>query len=339
MLSATGPDPRIGGRRPPRSPATTTTARLQIVTGFLAACRRHGIAATTVPRIARASGLTTADFYAVFPNREACVAETFDAVATRALAVTVPASRETSLARSVRCGLEALLGFLEREPETAWFMIVDSLAADAATRRRRQRMLEQVAEMLCHHARSRAVPLDQFVAEAMLASVLMSIYSRLLQAERHEGAPALTELLEPLTVLLCKRILAVPVEQAEEGSRLPAAGAARGVRGSRTPALRRLTYRTARVLKAISENPGATNRRIADAAGIADAGQASKLLARLAQQGLVENLAAHEARHHPKCWFLTDAGRSLAASIGAGTWTGTATADPVGRGRARAGSA
>src|SRR5262249_153554 len=43
----------------------------------------------------------------------------------------------------------------------------------------------------------------------------------------------------------------------------------------------RLTYRTVRVLLAVADNPGASNRQIAQIAGMTDQGQASKLLGRL----------------------------------------------------------
>jgi len=48
-------------------------------------------------------------------------------------------------------------------------------------------------------------------------------------------------------------------------------------------------YRTLRVLQAIRERPGSTNRQLADAAGIEDEGQASKLLKRWQGLGLIEN--------------------------------------------------
>ena len=51
----------------------------------------------------------------------------------------------------------------------------------------------------------------------------------------------------------------------------------------------RLTYRTVRVLMVIAEQPGASNREIAEGSGIADQGQISKLLDRLARLDLVEN--------------------------------------------------
>jgi hypothetical protein len=67
----------------------------------------------------------------------------------------------------------------------------------------------------------------------------------------------------------------------------------------------RLTYRTVRVLIAVATNPGASNRLLADSAGIGDQGQISKLLARLRGLGLVENLSGGPVRGEPNAWTLT----------------------------------
>ena len=70
----------------------------------------------------------------------------------------------------------------------------------------------------------------------------------------------------------------------------------------------RLTYRTVRVLLAIAETPGASNRELADAAGVADQGQISKLLSRLKSLGLIENIGAGPVRGEPNAWQLTPKG-------------------------------
>ena len=51
----------------------------------------------------------------------------------------------------------------------------------------------------------------------------------------------------------------------------------------------RLTHRTLAVLAAIAEEPGALNREVSDAAGIADQGQVSRLLGRLESAQLIRN--------------------------------------------------
>jgi AcrR family transcriptional regulator/DNA-binding HxlR family transcriptional regulator len=72
----------------------------------------------------------------------------------------------------------------------------------------------------------------------------------------------------------------------------------------------RLTVRTQLVLAAVAENVGACNREIAEAAGVRDEGQISKLLARLADRGLVHNTARATAGF-PKAWQLTPTGEAL----------------------------
>jgi DNA-binding MarR family transcriptional regulator len=77
----------------------------------------------------------------------------------------------------------------------------------------------------------------------------------------------------------------------------------------------RRTYRTWRVLAAIgnltpaqpARGFGPCNREVADAAGIEDEGQASKLLKRLEGLGLIENTGL-ASRGKPNAWALTAKG-------------------------------
>ena len=81
----------------------------------------------------------------------------------------------------------------------------------------------------------------------------------------------------------------------------------------------RLTYRTARVLGCIALTPGASNRAVAERAGIADQGQVSKLLTRLERLGLIVNQGLGHAKGEPNAWSLTDLGQQVARSIQAHT--------------------
>ena len=80
----------------------------------------------------------------------------------------------------------------------------------------------------------------------------------------------------------------------------------------------RVTHRTTRVLGAIETVPGASNREIADAAGLADEGQTSRLLARLERRGLIENIGLGQSRGEPNAWLLTSYGLRVVKSIGHG---------------------
>ena len=73
----------------------------------------------------------------------------------------------------------------------------------------------------------------------------------------------------------------------------------------------RLTYRTVRVLMVIASSPGASNREIAERSGIADQGQISKLLDRLARLELVENTGDGQEKGAANAWHLTSRGEAV----------------------------
>jgi DNA-binding MarR family transcriptional regulator len=78
----------------------------------------------------------------------------------------------------------------------------------------------------------------------------------------------------------------------------------------------RLTYRTVRILEGAGEHPGASNRRLAESAGVHDQGQASKLLARLERLGLLANGSVAHAKGEPNAWALTPKGEQVLRSLG-----------------------
>jgi AcrR family transcriptional regulator len=77
----------------------------------------------------------------------------------------------------------------------------------------------------------------------------------------------------------------------------------------------RLTYRTLRVLSTIAQRPGASNREVADGGGVADQGQVSKLLNRLASLGLIENGGAGHLKGTPNAWRLTQRGEEVEDAV------------------------
>ena len=78
----------------------------------------------------------------------------------------------------------------------------------------------------------------------------------------------------------------------------------------------RATYRTTRVLETIADRPRSNNREIADAAGLRDEGQTSKLLSRLERRGLIENVGLGAAYGEPNEWLLTGAGGRVLNAVG-----------------------
>ncbi len=75
----------------------------------------------------------------------------------------------------------------------------------------------------------------------------------------------------------------------------------------------RFTYRTARVLATIAQDPGTSNRHIAESSGISDDGQISRLLGRLSKCELVENDG--QVKGEPNAWKLTQRGHAIHETI------------------------
>jgi DNA-binding MarR family transcriptional regulator len=75
-------------------------------------------------------------------------------------------------------------------------------------------------------------------------------------------------------------------------------------------------HRSALVLRAIARAPRSTNREIAEAAGLADKGQTSHLLRRLARRGLIEKVASRSGSRRENAWMLTPSGRRVIKLIG-----------------------
>jgi hypothetical protein len=84
----------------------------------------------------------------------------------------------------------------------------------------------------------------------------------------------------------------------------------------------RVTHRTTLVLRAIMRSPYSNNRELAEAAGLIDEGQTSKLLARLQQRGVIKNVGLGAARGEPNAWLLTPRGERVLELIGSGPLPG-----------------
>jgi hypothetical protein len=150
--------------------------------------------------------------------------------------------------------------------------------------------------------------------------VLSILHARL----RHERRPRLPELLNPLMGIVVLPYLGHAAAQRELARPAPAAAASAGEALPRVPSdplsglKMRVTYRTLRVLGVIAARPGLNNREVAEASGIVDPGQVSKLLSRLSGLGLVQNRGLGVACGASNAWLLTAAGERVwrATSVG-----------------------
>jgi DNA-binding MarR family transcriptional regulator len=149
-------------------------------------------------------------------------------------------------------------------------------------------------------------------AEGTVGAVLSVIHARILESE------PVTELLNPLMAIIVLPYLGQAAATKELKRAVPKTRAkppARAVGDPFDGLGMRLTYRTLRVLAAIAQQPGASNKEVGAHAGITDQGQMSRLLARLQTLGLIENTGQGQAKGEPNAWTFTTKGQDVQTAI------------------------
>jgi hypothetical protein len=215
--------------------------------------------------------------------------------------------------------LHTLLCFLDEEPCLGRLLIVEMLAAGRPVLERRARVLEHVAKAVAQgeEQAKRTAPAAaiRLTAEGVVGAVLSVLHGRLLE----ERSEPLHDLWSPLMSMIVLPYLGPAAARRELARHAPGAGSSAGppaTMGNPLKDLRmRLTYRTARVLCVVASSPGSSNRQTADASGIDDQGQISKLLARLQRLGLIYNANTVGRRGDPNAWVLTERGEAVHASL------------------------
>ncbi len=303
--------------------------RARILTGMVEECCERGVAGVSVAHVVSRSGVSRRTFYEAFSDREDC----FLAALERALAlarerVLEACEGQRSWRERIRMSLVALLGFLEDEPRLGRVLVCESAAGGPRVLARRAEAIESIAHLVDEgRGESKAAAgLSPLTAEGVVGGALAVIQARLLaQSPSVSGSRArvLLELANPLmsTIVLpylgpaaarreLTRAVAHDTPATPNGSS-PATGGALGVDPFKAAGMR-LTYRTVRVLMAIAQQPGASNRQIGAAAGVIDQGQISKLLHRLQGAGLIENTGLDANKGMPNAWRVTEKGQRVA---------------------------
>jgi AcrR family transcriptional regulator len=286
----------------------------------------------TVANITRRARVSRLTFYDQFANREGCLVAVLEDAAQR-IAAEIERAGLAGLPwrERVRGGLWTILSFLDREPVLARVCVVQALRGSQGVLERREEILRDLAAILDEGRGegSRGPERPPLTAEGLVGAAFAIVYARLLRGERE----SLTGLHRELMGMIVLPYLGPAVARRERrgigtfssGRERPA-----GLKSpTRLPDMAledplegipmRLTYRTARVLEAIGEKPGVSNRAAGDLAGVSDQGQISKLLGRLGRLGLIENTGEGHLRGERNAWGLTALGRQVALSLGTGT--------------------
>lgn len=276
-------------------------------------------ASLTPAALSARAGVPRGEVEGLLADRQAVVAATFDfAVASARERIEGACAGRVRWLDGVKAALVAFLLFLEEEPELGRVCVLYAISATPELAARRAALVGELAAAIdrgrLEAASDRHAP-PPVVAEGVVGAVLSLLHNRLLSQERSVmdlyGALVSIVVMPYLGAAVARRELARPAPRLRPWG-------ARGARGAPPVSLSvRLTYRTARVLAAIADYPGASNREVAERAGVLDQGQISKLLTRLEGQGLIVKMEVAPTRGAPNAWRLTSEGAAVLASASA----------------------
>jgi AcrR family transcriptional regulator len=316
-----GRQERWGGRKRPRAPLTRDRDRAEIlellrsriVAAAVATVEADGVRGLTIAKVTGRARVSHKAFYEVFLDCEDCFLAAFEQALQSARETAQVAYRaETGWRDGVRAAMLSVLALMERERGLARLCVVEALIAGPLVLDRRARVLKELTHAIEPAADARAAK-QPLMAEAVVGGMVGLLHSRLLG----EDAAPLTDMLGPLMSMIamayvghaaaCEELNAPAATRA--GDRPPSPS--RGGRDLLAKLDMRFTYRTVRVLTAIAGTPGASNRQVAEDAGILDQGQMSKLLARLARLGLIDNENPRRIAGCANAWRLTALGEQV----------------------------
>jgi AcrR family transcriptional regulator len=274
--------------------------------------RGAGAGAVTVAEILRRADISEASYARLFGDREGALLAAFDLGVERAMGhVRDPFEAESRWLDAVKAGLAGFLRFLEAEPAFGRLLVIYAMGGGEKVLRRRLEVLGSLAAIVDRGRQEGAAtrhPPAELVAEGVLGAML-AILQKELMAERSRApielfGPLISIIVLPyLGTSIARRELTRPAPKPRRRAALVEAELGIDAEAPIAP-----TYRTRRVLGAIRDYPGASNREVAERAGIVDQGQISKLLARLEARGMIEKVGTRRARGAPNSWSLTARG-------------------------------
>jgi len=330
-MAANTPDARLRMRNPVPGPRgggryVSELQRTRLLDAAFALVAEQGYRRMAARKVAERAGVSPKTFYDLFTDREDCFLAAFDYAVEECSAVARPAYEgEKGWSERVRAGLGALLDFFDREPELCRLLFVEALGAGPRVLERRAQILEQLESVIDEGrtgGKSARPPqeLPPLTAAGIVGATFSVIHGQLVQ-QHPEPLSALLNALMATIVLPYRGRKAAARELARTAPKLTAGtlrdtggGVSRGplgrVVGSAPPVDFRLTVRTHAVLAAVAGHPGVSNREVSDLVRVSDQGQISRLMARLQDQGLVEN-AGGRIQGVAKAWRLTPRGEEV----------------------------
>ncbi len=291
--------------------------RSRLLAAMVEMAAERGASSVTVTHVVERAGVSRRTFYELFADREDCFLAALDEGLVRVAARVVSAYERSGRWRErIRASLVELLSFLDEDPGTGRLAIVETLGAGPKALERRGRALSRIVAAVEEgrvEVKGGEGP-PPVTAEGVAGAVLSVIHGRMLDGDDRP----LIELVNPLMSMVVLPYLGPAAARRELDCPVPKVEVRSTSGGGSNPLKQldmRLTYRTVRVLFAVAENPGGSNRAVGADAGIIDQGQISKLLSRLEKLGLIVNTGLAPGRGAPRAWRLTEKGREVHGAL------------------------
>jgi AcrR family transcriptional regulator len=293
--------------------------RDRMLTAAVEIIEEAGYSQLTVGAVVTRARVSRKTFYDVFVNCEDCFLAVFEQVLSQVgVLVSQAYAREATWCEGVRSALGSLLVRIEDQPALARLWVVQALGAGEEVSRLRAEALAVLAKAIDqgrHVASTKNQP-PAIAAEGVVGAVFAVFHVRLL----NRCEESFTDLLGPLMYMIVLPYLGPRAASRELNRPIPEPPRDRKaqpppVRSDPPDGLNmRFTYRTVLVLNAIAEHPGASNREIAENAGVVDQGQISKLLGRLVRLDLIKNHGWGQEKGAANAWHLTPRGAQIVRS-------------------------
>jgi AcrR family transcriptional regulator/DNA-binding MarR family transcriptional regulator len=330
--------------------------RHRLLLALVEVVAEHGLGGAGVGRVCKRAGVSRRTFYDLFEDREACFLATFELVVGRLTERVVPAylcedrvpegassGVRTSWHERMRRALTVLLECFDEEPGLARLCLIETLKGGPEVLECRRRVLDTLARAVDEgRGEAKGAEAPPLTAEGTVGGAIAVIHTRLLECyARSQGASQipprgraqtdeselsqLVELVKPLMSMIVHPYLGPAASRRELDRSAPFGAAVPPSLNSHVQAPAsdpfkdlpiRITFRTARVLDTIGSQPGASNREVGAAAGVADQGQMSKLLRRLEKAGLIDNRGEGQSKGEANAWQLTARGRGVLRAVG-----------------------
>jgi hypothetical protein len=265
------------------------------------------------------AGLPEHAFNEASESSEDCILAAFAEGLQRLSETVAEASeREGRWLERLRTGLDALLGFLDDEPQRAALLVLRAPFVGAAAPECNQR-LHGVLVKLLNEGRGKEIAGEGLLSPPVLMAELIAggVFSAIRARMLAQDGCALVELSPSLMAFMLAPYLGPAATRVELAGSSAASEASRPAHLP-LPLPIPVTYRTTLVLRAIASTPLSSNREIARAAGLTDEGQTSHLLRRLQRRGLIEHVTPHGGSRRKKAWLLTPCGRRVVELLSLG---------------------